>query len=205
MLLVAVALIVPWTTRRQVYCQHICPHGAAQFLLARFKRFHIHLPHAAQRWLSRMRFAILLAGVAIAIFWLKFDLAWLEPFDGWVLKAGAIVSASIAVAGLIASLFIPQAYCRFGCPTVELLHLIKSGGRHDAITRRDWIAGGFMLLAAAAIFLPHGLTRRNTPSHEVASPNMPAFERPRFWNHVVRQASRQPRAGRRSKPQLQPS
>jgi len=37
-LLVSVALLVPWTTRRQIYCQQICPHGAAQSWLARFKR-----------------------------------------------------------------------------------------------------------------------------------------------------------------------
>jgi len=31
-LLVAVALLVPWATRRQIYCQHICPHGARAVL-----------------------------------------------------------------------------------------------------------------------------------------------------------------------------
>jgi len=52
---------------------------------------------------------------------------------------------------MIASVFVPQAYCRYGCPTGELLHLIKSGGRHDKITRRDWTAGRFLTLLAAVI------------------------------------------------------
>src|SRR5262249_25724379 len=136
-LLVAVALVVPWTTRRQIYCQQICPHGAAQLWLSRFKRLHVHLPARICRWLTRLRFVILILGVGLAIFWMKFDLAWLEPFDGWVLKSAAAVSASIAVAGLVASIFVPQAYCRFGCPTGELLSLIRSGGSHDRISRRD--------------------------------------------------------------------
>jgi NosR/NirI family nitrous oxide reductase transcriptional regulator len=174
-LLAAVALIVPWTTRRQVYCQHICPHGAAQSLLARFKRLHIHLPHAAQRWLGWLRFAILVAGIAIAIFCVSFDLAWLEPFDGWILKSAAIVSASIALVGLVASLFVPQAYCRFGCPTGELLHLIKSGGRHDAITRRDWIAGCLVLLAAGVMFMLDVIASRKAALQPVTDANLSEF------------------------------
>jgi thiamine biosynthesis lipoprotein ApbE/Na+-translocating ferredoxin:NAD+ oxidoreductase RnfG subunit len=163
-LFAAVAFVVPWATRRQIYCQHICPHGAAQTLLGRFKHLHIRLPASAQRWLTRLRFAILLIGVAIAIFWLNFDLAWLEPFDGWVLKVGALSSASIAVVGLIASVFVPQAYCRYGCPTGELLHIVKSGGRHDKITRRDWTASVLVLLATLAIFSPRLFTaRRDAP------------------------------------------
>jgi NosR/NirI family nitrous oxide reductase transcriptional regulator len=165
-LLVAVALLVPWTTRRQVYCQSICPHGAAQTLLGRFKRLHVRLPHDLQRWLARLRFAILIGGIAIAIFWLSFDLAWLEPFDGWVLKSAAIVSASIAVFGLIASIFVPQAYCRYGCPTGELLHLIKSGGRHDRITPRDWTAGVLVLLAGLVVFAPHASSTSPLPAPE---------------------------------------
>jgi NosR/NirI family nitrous oxide reductase transcriptional regulator len=167
-LLVAVALVVPWTTRRQVYCQQLCPHGAAQSWLGRFKRLHIHLPHTLQRWLTRLRFAILMIGVGLAIFWLQFDLAWLEPFDGWVLKSAAAVSASIAVLGLIASLFVPMAYCRYGCPTGELLSLVKSGGRHDRITRRDWTAGAFVLLAAVASFAPHFISTRHVSPQTIA-------------------------------------
>ncbi|MFN5804608.1 MAG: FMN-binding protein, partial [Opitutia bacterium] len=29
----AVALLAPWATRKQLYCHHVCPHGAAQELL----------------------------------------------------------------------------------------------------------------------------------------------------------------------------
>src|SRR5262249_51641877 len=138
----------------------ICPHGAAQFWLGRFKRLHFHLPTNASRWLARLRFTILVIGVAIAIFWRQFDLAWLEPFDGWVLKSAAIVSVSICTVGLVASLFVPQAYCRFGCPTGELLHLVKSGGRHDTITRRDCVAAVLIGIAATVLAAPKMLSAR---------------------------------------------
>lgn len=153
-LMVAVALLVPWATRRQIYCQSMCPHGAAQAWLGRFKRLHLPLPVWLHRWQPRLRFAVLVVAVFIAVLWISFDLAWLEPFDGWVLKSAAAVSASLAVVGLVASIFVPQAYCRFGCPTGELLAIIKSGGSHDRLNRRDWIAGGLVLAGALAMAIP---------------------------------------------------
>jgi NosR/NirI family nitrous oxide reductase transcriptional regulator len=150
-LLVAVALITPWTTRKQVYCQQLCPHGAAQTWLGRFKRLHVKMPIAAERWLTRLPLVLLAAGLLLAIAWRGFDLAWLEPFDAWVLKTSAVVSLGVAVVGLVASLFVPQAYCRFGCPTGELLRLVKSGGSHDRLTRRDYAAAGIVVVAALLV------------------------------------------------------
>jgi thiamine biosynthesis lipoprotein ApbE/Na+-translocating ferredoxin:NAD+ oxidoreductase RnfG subunit len=154
-LLLAVALVVPWTTRRNVYCQHICPHGAAQTWLGRFKRLHIHLPPVWNRWLSRGPLFLLAIGAALGLFHSSFDLARLEPFDAWVLKGAALTSACIAILGLAASLFVPQAYCRFGCPTGALLGFVRSGGKQDRFTRRDMLAGLCLLVFA----VPLGATR----------------------------------------------
>lgn len=153
-LLVAVALIVPWGARRQIYCQQLCPHGAAQSLLGQFRSLHLRVPAAWQRWLGLGPGVLLAVSVLLAVFATKFDLAQLEPFDAWVLKGAALVSAVIAVVGLIASLFVPFAYCRYGCPTGELLRLVKSSGSHDRVQRRDWLAGGLVLLVAGVMFGP---------------------------------------------------
>lgn len=150
-LLVAVALVTPWATRKQVYCQQLCPHGAAQTWLGRFKRLHVKLPTSAERWLARLPLVLLAAGLLLAIAWRGFDLAWLEPFDAWVLKTSAVVSLGVAAVGLIASLFVPQAYCRFGCPTGELLRLVKSGGSHDRLTGRDYAAAAIVVVAALLV------------------------------------------------------
>jgi len=174
-LLVAVALVIPWAARRQIYCQHLCPHGAAQTWLGQFKRLHVRVPATWQRWLSRLPAAILVIGLVLAMYLLTFDLAWLEPFDGWVLKGAAAISATIAVVGLVVSLFVPQAYCRYGCPTGELLRFVKSGGSHDRLQRRDLIAGGLVLLAASAVFGP-GLLSSPTPAPQpIVKPSTNAF------------------------------
>jgi thiamine biosynthesis lipoprotein ApbE len=150
-LLVAVALLVPWGTRRQIYCQQLCPHGAAQSWLGQFTTWHLRLAPEWSRWLGRLPAALLAGGLGLGVFILRFDLAQLEPFDGWVLKGGAAVSAGLAIVGLIASVFVPQAYCRFGCPTGELLQLVKSGGSHDRIQRRDWLTAGWVALLAVLV------------------------------------------------------
>lgn len=153
-LLVAVALVVPWATRRQIYCQQLCPHGAAQSWLGKFKRLHVPIPVSLQRWLTRLPAALLAAGLVLATFAIGFDLAWLEPFDGWVLKGAAAISSAIAVIGLVLSLFVPMAYCRYGCPTGELLRMLKSGGGHDRILRRDWMAAGLITMGFVAVLGP---------------------------------------------------
>jgi thiamine biosynthesis lipoprotein len=64
------------------------------------------------------------------------------------------VSAIIAVVGLVASLFVPFAYCRYGCPTGELLRLVKSGGGHDKVQQRDLVAVGLVACVAVGLFGP---------------------------------------------------
>jgi len=51
------------------------------------------------------------------------------------------------VAGLVASLFIPMAYCRFGCPTGAVLDYIGGGGKNW--NRRDT----FVLILVVTSFL----------------------------------------------------
>ncbi len=150
-LLLAAALAVPWATRKPLYCQQLCPHGAAQELLSHIapKRWRITLrPDFARglRWLPGLLLALV---VAISLLVLPIDLAHLEPFDAYVPRAAGAATIAIAVAGLIASLFVPMAYCHYGCPTGALLEFIRGHGRADRFGRRDIAA--LLLLALAAL------------------------------------------------------
>ncbi len=138
-LLMAAALAVPWSTRKPLYCQQLCPHGAAQELLGRFgpKRWRVALPRdfaAGLRWLPGLLLGMV---IIVVILVLPLDLAHLEPFDAYSLQAAGIVTISIAVAGLIASLFVPMAYCHYGCPTGALLEFVRAHGPSDHFGRRD--------------------------------------------------------------------
>jgi len=138
-LLMAAALAVPWASRKPLYCQQLCPHGAAQELLGRLapKRWRLALPKdfaAGLRWLPGLLLGLV---VIVTILVLPIDLAHLEPFDAYSLRAAGVATITIAIVGLIASLFVPMAYCHYGCPTGALLEFLRSRGPGDRFGPRD--------------------------------------------------------------------
>ncbi len=151
--LAAVALIVPWSTRHNVYCQHLCPHGAAQEWLGKFRRWQIKLPAGVTRGLNMVPLLLLGFAFVLAIVTSRADLSLLEPFDAWALKTAAAIPACIAIVGLVSSLFVPMAYCRFGCPTGALLKLVQSHGA-ERFRPRDAIALVLLLLGGVYAWRP---------------------------------------------------
>lgn len=168
LLLGVVALLGPVFTGKQLYCHHICAHGALQQLLARrvgfAKRWQV--PPNLDRWLSRLPFALLALVLVSVGLGLAVNLNALEPFDAYVLRLAphghtnelpaylypisgllnrfvwVAGSASIAIAfiGLVASLFQPLAYCKYGCPTGALFKMLRFTGTNDRLGLRDWLA-----------------------------------------------------------------
>ena len=148
-LLAAAAFLVPFATGKPFYCHHICPHGAAQELLSlvRPARFQLTLPAAVIRGLEYLPFGFLLLTLVVALLALPFDLAGLEPFAAYILRSAGVATLAVAAIGLAASLFVPQAYCRFGCPTGALLNFVRARGATDRFSRRDAAALALVVLA----------------------------------------------------------
>ena len=158
-LLLAAALIVPWTTRKALYCQHLCPHGAAQELLhfVAPKRWRVALPRgldAGLRWLPPLLLALV---IIVVILVLPIDLADIEPFDAYVITSAGVATITLAIIGLIAALFVPMAYCHYGCPTGALLNFIRAHGPTDTFGRRDAAAALLVTLAALLSWNYHAL------------------------------------------------
>ena len=152
-LLVAAALLVPWATKRPLYCQQICPHGAAQELLLRMtpSAWRIRVSggvDAGLRWLPGLTLGFM---VLVSMLPLAFDLAGFEPFDAYLLGIGGVATITVALVGLVAAVFVPKAYCRYGCPTGALLEFVRSHGARDGFGRRDF----FALLILAGVFGIH--------------------------------------------------
>ena len=160
--LTAVALLTPITTGRNIYCGHLCAHGAAQQLLAKAIR------PQRRPWLEpvrrqlvsllrRLRWlpAALLGVAAMAtIFGLPFSLVDLEPFDAYVPAVAGSVALLLFVISLLASCISPMAYCRHGCPTGALLEQLRVHGRSHRLTWRDGLLGLCLLAAVAANYWP---------------------------------------------------
>lgn len=149
-LLGAVALLGPTLTRKQLYCHHICPHGAFQQLLARRVKKQWRIPSWLDRKLSQIPLILLgLIFIAVVYGW-SLDLNDLEPFDAYVFRVAGWASIVLAVLGLTASLFTPLAYCKYGCPTGALFKLVRFTGDADKIGIRDWLAA--ILIAITVLF-----------------------------------------------------
>ena len=149
-LLTIAAVLTPLTNRRQLYCHNICPHGAAQELIGRLRWRRWSLPLRWSRVLETVP-AILLGFVIVSLMiGVRLNLASIEPFDAWLLRSTGWLTIAIAAAGLVAALFVPQAYCRFGCPTGAFLNFFRAGGASDKWSRRDSAALGCVALAVLA-------------------------------------------------------
>ena len=146
-LLSAAALLVPVFSRRQLYCRHICPFGAAQQLLRRWRPWRVPLAGWRRRGLAAIPFSLLLLVVATAMVPLPVNLAGIEPFDAFVFWIAGSATLGVAIAGLAAAAVVPMAYCRFGCPTGAMLNYLRFRGANDRLSRRDALAAALLGLA----------------------------------------------------------
>jgi hypothetical protein len=90
--------------------------------------------------------------LVVALLALPFDLAGLEPFAAYVIRSAGVATLGVAGVGLVAAFFVPQAYCRFGCPTGAVLNFVRARGVTDTFSRRDAVALGLVALAVALNF-----------------------------------------------------
>ncbi len=166
-LLAAAALLVPWATRMPLYCHHVCPHGAAQELLWKLRVklsargrdgkggaaggaggcHPLPMSSGVTRGLEFLPWALLFFALVIALMAVPFELAGIEPFDAYLIRSAGWATIAVAVAGLVAAWWVPQAYCRFGCPTGALLTFVRTRGATDRFSARD--AGALVFVAAA--------------------------------------------------------
>ncbi len=145
-LLAAAALLIPMVTKHNVYCAQICPHGAVQQLL-RTRRPRLRLSRRLVAWLKVLPVLLLAWCIVVPMLALSFSLVDIEPFDAWVFRVAGWSTIVIAIVGLVASLFVPMAYCRFGCPTGLLLNFLRFNSSSDRWSRRDWWACALVALA----------------------------------------------------------
>jgi polyferredoxin len=147
-LLTFAALIIPITTKRNLYCSHLCPHGALQQLLKKRLPWQTEVPKRLVRILRLLPFALLSLCVIVPMTDAAFSLVDIEPFDAWVYSIAGWPTITIALLGLGASLFIPMAYCKYGCPTGALLEFLRFHAKSDEWSKRDWAALALLGFAA---------------------------------------------------------
>jgi len=144
--LAAAALILPVVARTNVYCDHLCPHGAVQQLLPRRWKLK-RLPRWISQGLQWIRPILLVIVVLVAMGFGTWSLVNLEPFDAYAWRAAGTATLAVAGIGLAASLLVPMGYCQYGCPTGAVLGYLRRHSRSDRVSTADGIAVALLLLS----------------------------------------------------------
>jgi hypothetical protein len=152
--LAVAALVLPAATGRNVYCSHLCAHGAAQQLLVRLVKPRRRLPAWLRPVLATLPWALLAVAILAALLHLPLNLVDLEPFDAYLPTVAGAAALVLFAVSLVASSFYPMAYCRHGCPTGALLDHLRVHGRSDRLTWRDGVLVACLAVAAAVHWWP---------------------------------------------------
>jgi NosR/NirI family transcriptional regulator, nitrous oxide reductase regulator len=149
--LALVALLAPFSSGKHVYCHQLCPHGHLQLWLGKKSRWSgkFAIPTKLEKWLKCLPGTLLLAAAGSLVLRWGWPLANLEPFDAWLPQIANKASVALAILGLAASLFLPQPYCKYGCPTGALLKWLRLRGPEERWAARDWMVAGLLILLAA--------------------------------------------------------
>ncbi len=134
------ALVLPIVSRSNIYCSHLCPHGAVQQLLPRRWKMKTKMPTYALRILNWIRPGLIAWVILVTLLQLPYNLVDIEPFDAYSWRSASWPTVLVALLGIAASLRVPMAYCRFGCGTGAILQYLRRHSRSDQLTRADLLA-----------------------------------------------------------------
>lgn len=118
--MLAAAFIYPLFGRPQHYCNHICPLGSAQILMAQICHFKIKMTPAVIKFLDWFR--RILWAVLMLCLWADVWTSWmdLELFQAFMVQSAPVGIIIVAVVFVLLSAIISRPYCRFVCPTGSL-------------------------------------------------------------------------------------
>ena len=140
------AVVLPVVARTNIYCSHLCPHGAVQQLLPRRWKMKSAMPKWMTRMLVWIRPLLIAWVLLVCLLHLPFSLVDIEPFDAYSWRAAAWPTILIAIAGIAASFKVPMAYCQYGCATGAVLQYLRRHSRSDRWTRADGFALACMVV-----------------------------------------------------------
>lgn len=107
------------------------------------------LPKKIDRSLTKLPAVLFAMVILLAFTTSAHTLAMLEPFDAYVWQVAGAVTVALALISLIASAFVPMAYCRYGCPTGAMLKLFEFQPDDQGWNRRDYLS--FFLLGLSLL------------------------------------------------------
>ena len=124
-LILLFSIVLPFITKKAFYCTYLCPYGASQSLIGKLRKTKITINARWRNFLSKLREKLFAILMVLLLSGVSFDLTNIEPFAAFMFKAASVPVIILAAIFLVLSLFIPQPWCRYICPTGQLLEHIR--------------------------------------------------------------------------------
>ncbi len=125
-ILLVCAVLFPIVSGKNFYCTYVCPYGALQKKKKKiYSKGRIKLPRKLIPFLRHLRLIYLLALLGLVISPLSITLENWEPFAAFRFRVASISTIAIAITGVVLSFYLPRIWCQFGCPTGQVLDLLK--------------------------------------------------------------------------------
>ena len=119
------ALILPFFGKKNYYCLWMCPYGSLQELAWKLPLPKVKVGAKVYKRMSQVRMAILM--VLLAMLWMGFGLSVLEyePFSAFIVSTAVPAVMILAAAFIVIGIFIPHPWCQCVCPVGALLNLAE--------------------------------------------------------------------------------
>ncbi len=124
-IIIILSILLPLITGKRFYCVYLCPFGALQELTGKLTKKKLKIPVSVIKALTFMRKIILLCIIFLLIINVTFDLSLIEPFSAFNFRSIPTFTLIFAGLFLVLSAFITKPWCRFFCPTGQVLDTFK--------------------------------------------------------------------------------
>ena len=124
MLLLSVVLPI-FFNKKSFYCNWICPFGSAQELAGKLNKNKVRIGNKTMNVLKHSREVITLGVFLLLWLGIATDIIDYEPFSAFIFQHASFAVILIALLSLLASVFTPRPWCRFACPTGQVLKWIN--------------------------------------------------------------------------------
>lgn len=117
LLVLIVALVMPFFKHKHHYCSWVCPLGSLQTLAAELPLPKVHCSPKVYRIMSRVRLYVF--ALLMLLLWTAFGAGCVldyEPFTAFIVTAAAPTVMILAAAIVIASCFVPNVWCKAFVP-----------------------------------------------------------------------------------------
>lgn len=122
-IILLLAILMPFFGRKHYYCTWVCPYGGLQELTSMLPLPKIKVSAKVARWMSYVRIGVL--AILLFLLWagLGANVLNYEPFTAFMLNSAPTAVIILASIFVVANMFVPRLWCRAICPMGQLLDL----------------------------------------------------------------------------------